>query len=94
VTVAVWTGGWEGAVSNPADVGGNWDVFLNIGAVAGNWQVAVVRAETCQPKSGGGGYSAVGCERLSNVVNVQTVASPCAPGSGGVQWPEVTFLEN
>ena len=92
--MAVWTGGWEGAVSNPADNGGNWDVFLNIGPVAGYWQVAVVRAETCQAKAGGGGYTAVGCERLSNVVDVQTVASPCAPGSGGVQWPEISFVEN
>ena len=92
ITVAVWTDGWEGAVSNPSDSIGNWDVFINVGAVPGTWYVAVVKAETCQPKPGGGGWTAMGCTRESNIVTVVTTAH--CTGEGAVQWPEVQFRQN
>jgi hypothetical protein len=90
VTVAVWTDGWEGAVANPSDLGGNWEMLIGPGARAGNWYVAVVKAETCQPKPGG--WTATGCERQSNVITVVTTAH--CQGEGAVQWPEVEFRQN
>jgi hypothetical protein len=92
VTVAVWTDGWEGAVSNASDHGGNWDMFIRSGPVPGTWYVAVVKADTCQLKPGGGGYTANGCERQSNIVTVVTTAH--CEGEGAVQWPEVQFQQN
>ncbi len=92
VTVAVWADGWEGRVSNPSDIGGNWDMFLNQGAVPGTWYAAVVKAETCQPLPGGGGLTAAGCERQSNVLTLTTTAH--CEGDGAVQWPEVQFRQN
>lgn len=92
VTIAVWADGWEGRVSNPSDGGGNWDMFLNLTAVPGTWYAAVVKIETCQPISGGGGYTANCSERQSNVVTVTTTAN--CEGEGAVQWPEVQFRQN
>lgn len=92
VTVAVWTDGWEGAVSNPSDFGGNWDMLIGPGAQAGTWYAAVVDASTCQPKAGGGGWTANGCTRQSNVVTVTTTAH--CEGQGAVQWPEIEFRQN
>lgn len=90
VTVAVWTDGWEGAVSNPSDFGGNWDMLIGQGARAGTWYVAVVDTGTCQTKPGG--WTAMGCTRQSNTVTV-TTTSHCS-GEGAVQWPEVEFRQN
>jgi hypothetical protein len=92
VTVAVWADGWEGRVSNPSDIGGNWDMFLNQGVVPGTWYVAVVKAETCQPLAGNVGWTATGCERQSNVLTLTT--TPNCEGDGAVQWPEVQFQQN
>ena len=91
VTVAVWTDGWEGVVSNPANTAGAWDVFLSEGAKPGTWYVVVVKAESCQPRPGGG-WTAQGCERQSNVVTVVTTAN--CTGQGAVQWPEIEFKQN
>jgi hypothetical protein len=66
-------------------------MFINQGPVAGTWYVAVVKDTTCQPKPGGG-YTAQGCERQSNIVTVVTT-SHCE-GEGAVQWPEVEFRQN
>lgn len=92
VTVAVWADGWEGRVSNPSDIGGNWDMFLNQGVVPGTWYAAVVKAESCQPIAGGGGLTANCSERQSNVLTLTTTAS--CEGPGTVQWPEVQFRQN
>jgi hypothetical protein len=92
VTVAVWTDGWEGAVSNPSGHGGNWDMLIGPGRIPGTWYAAVVKAETCQPKAGGGGWTAEGCEHQSNIVTVTTTAN--CEGEGAVQWPEVEFRQN
>jgi hypothetical protein len=91
VTVAVWTDGWEGAVSNASDYGGNWDMFIGPGPVAGTWYVMVVQSDTCNPKAGGG-YTATGCTQQSNIITVVTT-SHCE-GQGAVQWPEVEFRQN
>jgi len=90
VTVAVWADGWEGAVANPADMYGNWEVLLGPGVRPGTWYAAVVKAETCQPKPGG--WTATGCQLQSNKVAVTTTAS-CS-GQGTVQWPEIEFRQN
>jgi hypothetical protein len=92
VTVAVWTDGWEGAVSNPSDHGGNWDMLIGPGPIAGTWYAMVVQADTCQPKAGDGGYTAQGCTQQSNIITVVTT-SHCE-GEGAVQWPEVEFRQN
>jgi hypothetical protein len=92
VTVAVWADGWEGKVSNPSDIGGNWDMFLQLGAYPGTWYAAVVKAESCQALPGGVGWTAVGCERQSNVLTLTTTAH--CEGDGAVQWPEVQFRQN
>jgi hypothetical protein len=91
VTVAVWTDGWEGTVSNASDIGGNWDVFLQMGPYPATWYAAVVKAESCQPKQPDG-HTAMGCERQSNVLTL-TTTSHCE-GEGAVQWPEVQFRQN
>jgi hypothetical protein len=90
VTVAVWTDGWEGAVANPADMYGNWEVLLGPGVRPGTWYAAVVKAESCQPKPGG--YTATCTEFQSNKVTIVTTAN-CS-GQGAVQWPEVEFRQN
>jgi hypothetical protein len=92
VTVAVWADGWEGRVSNPSDIGGNWDMFLNQGVVPGTWYAAVVKAESCQPIPGGGGWTANCSERQSNVLTLTTTAN--CECEGAVQWPEVQFRQN
>ncbi|MGD8627162.1 MAG: hypothetical protein PVF47_01940 [Anaerolineae bacterium] len=91
VTVAVWADGWEGRVSNPSDVGGNWDMFLNQGAVPGTWYAAVVKANTCL-KNAEGALIGNSCERQSNILTLTTTAH-CS-GDGAVQWPEVQFQQN
>ncbi|MEJ2208272.1 MAG: hypothetical protein P8129_04450 [Anaerolineae bacterium] len=90
VTVAVWTDGWEGAVSEPSDFGGNWNVLLGPGTRAGTWYAAVVDTSTCQTKPGG--WVHTGCTHQSNIVTV-TTTSHCE-GEGAVQWPEIEFRQN
>ena len=92
VTVAVWADGWEGKVSNPSDIGGNWDMLLQVTAYPGTWYAAVVKAESCQELPGGVGWTAQGCERQSNVLTLTTTAH--CEGEGAVQWPEVQFQQN
>lgn len=92
VTVAVWTDGWEGTVSYASDHGGNWNVLLGPDARPGTWYVAVVQDTTCQPKPDGNGWTALGCDRQSNVITVTTTAH--CEGEGAVQWPEVGFRQN
>ncbi|MBN1661121.1 MAG: hypothetical protein JXA93_22195 [Anaerolineae bacterium] len=91
VTVAVWTDGWEGTVSNPSNSAGQWDVSHDTVAKAGTWYVQVVRAETCKRTADGNGYTAMGCEPLSNKVTVITTAH-CS-GEGAVQVPVVDFIK-
>lgn len=88
VTVAVWADGWDGRVSNPSDIYGNWDVLL---MNFGTWYTAVVKADTCQLHPDGY-LTAVGCQHQSNTVTVSI--TPYCEGEGAVQWPEIQFKQN
>lgn len=93
VTVAVWTDGWEGTVSNASNTAGQWDVsHWPHGPKAGTWYVQVVKAETCNRTADGNGYTAMGCDKLSNMITVVTTAH--CEGAGAVQWPVVDFIKH
>jgi hypothetical protein len=91
VWIHYWTDGWEGAWahSSPSssqsglgtNVEKNWDAFITDYPRRGTWYVCVV-GET-------GGWDCI-----SNQLDVTTTASPCEPGSRGVQIVYIIFQRN
>ncbi len=77
LTVKVWADGWCCGEDETSSYG-PYEIMLSPGAKGGHWYVAV--------------YSHDGSTQLSDVVDVYTDWEPCAPLSGGCQWPEVDFV--
>jgi LysM repeat protein len=75
--VKVWTDGWC-CGEDETSMYAPYEILLFPGAKGGHWYVAV--------------YSQDGNTQLSDVVDVYTDAEPCAPESGGCQWPVVDFV--
>jgi hypothetical protein len=88
VWIHYWTDGWEGAwaLSSPSssqsglgtNVEKNWDAFITDRPRSGTWYACVV-ADT-------GSWDCI-----SNQLDVTTSASPCEPGSRGVQLVYIIF---
>ena len=91
VWVRFWADGWEGAWTlstwwvdegyEGMDDSSNWDGVLGTYAKAGDWKVCVVPGDRRQ-------------DCISSTVTAQTVAEPCAPGSGGAQIIRIVFQQN
>jgi hypothetical protein len=88
VWIHYWTDGWEGAWAHSSPTGSqsglgtnvekNWDGFITDYPRSGTWYVCVV-ANT-------GDWDCI-----SNQLDVTTSASPCEPGSRGVQLVYIIF---
>lgn len=90
VSVAVWTGSW-GAVSNPSNANGGWDLLLDVGPKPGNWNVRAVDAATCAKNADGNPtWPCTGFR--SDEVSVATTAT--CEGAGAVNWAVVDFKQN
>jgi hypothetical protein len=91
VWIHYWTDGWEGAWAHSSPTGSqsglgtnvekNWDAFITDYPRSGTWYVCVV-ADT-------GSWDCI-----SNQLDVTTSASPCEPGSRGVQLVYIIFQRN
>jgi hypothetical protein len=66
VAVGVWSSTWVGALGI-SEANGKFDVLLS-GKPFGEYQVAVVKQDTCAQQDGV--TTAIQCQRLSNVVKV------------------------
>jgi hypothetical protein len=75
--VKVWADGWC-CGEDGTSAYEPYEIMLSPGAKGGHWYVAV--------------YSHDGSTQLSDVVDVYTDWEPCAPDSGGCQWPVVDFV--
>jgi hypothetical protein len=91
VWIHYWTDGWEGAWAHSSPTGSqsglgtnvekNWDGFITDYPRSGTWYVCVV-ADT-------GSWDCI-----SKQLDVTTTASPCEPGSRGVQLVYIIFQRN
>jgi hypothetical protein len=88
ISIAVWTDGWQGTVSNPSGSTGTWDVLLNNKPVAGNWHARAVDPNTCQKVNGAPTASCTGWRSDEIVV---TTYADC---NTNVQWIVVDFKHN
>jgi hypothetical protein len=88
VMVGVWSNGWAGRVSGPSKADGKYEVLMN-DVPAGEFQVAVVNADTCDRYSGG--LAADSCDRLSEPISVTLNEIWECESEGTVQWAEVLF---
>jgi hypothetical protein len=75
--VKVWADGWCCGQDETSSYA-PYEIMLSPGAKGGHWYVAV--------------YSHDESTQLSDVVDVYTDWEPCAPDSGGCQWPVVDFV--
>lgn len=88
VTVGVWSSDWAGRVSAPAKADGKYEVLMN-DVPAGEFQVAVVDADTCDRYSGG--LAADSCDRLSKPIKFTLNEIWECENEGTVQWAEVLY---
>jgi len=86
VAVGVWSSEWDGRVA-VSEVSGKYSLQL-LGLPPGEFQVAVVRLDTCGQRDGQ--PTAAGCERLSSIVRV-TMSTECQ-GPGAVQVILLDFV--
>ena len=88
VRVGVWSAGWAGRLSTPAEADGKYTVLLN-DMPAGEFKVAVVDPDTCGMD--GGALTADRCDHLSEPIMVTLNEIWECESEGTVQWVEVLY---
>lgn len=88
VIVGVWSDGWGGRLSGPADAEGKYTVVLS-DLPPGEFIVAVVDPNTCATHDGA--PTADRCNHLSEPIRVTLNATYECENEGTVQWSEVHF---
>lgn len=85
--MGVWSDGWPGVVSGPAEPDGKYSVDF---IAAGTFKVAVVDPATCSRRDDGQ-FAASNCRRLSDVVGITLFEITACNQGGSVQRAEVHF---
>jgi hypothetical protein len=88
VTVGVWSDAWAGRLSGPSKEDGKYEVLMN-DATAGEFQIAVVKVDTCDTYYGA--LTANGCDRLSAPIKFTLNEIWECENEGTVQWVEVLY---
>ena len=88
IRVGVWSDGWAGRLSTPAEADGKYTLVLN-DLPAGEFKVVVVEPDTCSTE--GGELAAAHCDHLSEPITVALNEVWECETEGTVQWVEVLY---